>query len=230
VPIRGLPEWFGRSKGDLEVFTKGQRVKYVQSFNYNTAVWYVRDAIVTACGKKQMTLVDAHTGKPMGRSFKPQAAQYGASVVLTGTMDEAKEVALQKSEEERLGNIERMDRQMAHSAGNHSYVESIAADQAKLKAAIATVVTPYEPGHEYGPKVGEPVEQHVPRTKGKTFIARYNGVVVGERTSHRPYTHAVICEKAGKIVVGGFSASEANASRLNVYGGRTLAIVAVEVK
>ena len=220
------------------MFKKGQQVKKISSWGTEGA-WYVQDAIVTACGKKQMTLVDAHTGKPMGSTYHPTEQQrtYGRGgvhgLVKDCSMDEAKAIALELAAQQIAAAKIVVAEWLAKSEerGDRWYIDRAKEELATLEAATPSVATPYEPGHQYGPKEGEVIEQHKPRQKGTTYLARYEGQIVGKRVSHNPYTHAVVIKKAdGTIIAPSFSRSLANAQKLQPYNGTVIAIVPVEVK
>jgi len=214
-------------------FTKGQNVKKIASWGHgdnNLMQWYVQDCIVTAAGKKQMTLVDVHTGKPVGSTYKPTEEQR-IGLVKDCTMDEAKAIALVRAEQELAERLKYMRERAARTDLDQWYANNAREELAKLEACKTAVVTPYEPGHQYGPKEGEVIEQHKPRQKGTTYLARYEGQIVGKRVSHNPYTHAVVIKKAdGTIIAPSFSRSLANAQKLQPYNGTVIAIVPVEVK
>lgn len=167
----------------MTTFTKGQSVKSIAAWD-NIATFVVRDAIIVSCGKKQMALADAHTGAPLGRNFKPQVEQYGSWVVVDCTMEEAKAIALVKADAYR---VERLTYYRAKADDIHF---ARLADQ--FEATVASVVTPYEPGEQYGPAIGAAIEPRKPAAKKISYIARYEGEIVGTRKSHRTYTHAVV--------------------------------------
>jgi hypothetical protein len=132
---------------EFPMFTKGQQVKLIQAWDhYGTT--YVRDCVVQACGKKRMVLMDRHNGECVGRNFIPAEKQRSETmVVIVATMEEANERALAISSEI-----------IAH---RNSYlparIDATAYGQAMAKElertlTVPAVVTPYEPGHQFGPK------------------------------------------------------------------------------
>jgi len=58
------------------MFKKGEKVSYISDWDRKGTV-VTREAIVYSCGKKQMILTCAISGKEIGRNFKPQVAEAG---------------------------------------------------------------------------------------------------------------------------------------------------------
>lgn len=52
-------------------FKKGQEVTYIADYDRKGTVYFFH-AVVHSCGKKQMVLTDAKTGKERGRHFAPR--------------------------------------------------------------------------------------------------------------------------------------------------------------
>lgn len=148
----------------MTAFTKGQEVFLIQLWSramehkdYDASAqapfeFYVRRAVVLSCGKKQMVLHDAH--KPtecLGRNYKPAVQQHEHSEILGDTTLQA---ALARAEElaerYRLDNIASCERSIERNADDTSYVAIRRRDMAHLQLK-GGVVTPYEPGHKYGP-------------------------------------------------------------------------------
>jgi len=181
----------------MTTFTKNQRVKSISV--WNDTVWYVRDAVVTACGKKQMALADAHTGKPIGRTFDPVEQQrlsnHGVhSIVKDCSMEEAKAIALAQSGALRDALIAANEAYLARMTERNDQwgIGRASEELAKLAVAVPAVATPYEPGHVHGPKLGEVIEAYKPRAPKAKLVVRHDGQIVGRRRSDRSYTHAVV--------------------------------------
>lgn len=94
-------------------FRKGDRVYLLQNWDRNGTV-SVTEAIVYACGKKQMILTHAATGEELGRNFLPGEKQYNHDRVMARTVRaDAEAVALEIAAEilvdEREAHAKRLE-------------------------------------------------------------------------------------------------------------------------
>ena len=72
-----------------KAFKKGDKVTIISDWDKKGTCSY-QDAIVHSCGKKQMVLTCAETGKELGHHFRPERDQYGRAAVFPRmTRDEA---------------------------------------------------------------------------------------------------------------------------------------------
>lgn len=60
-----------------KAFKKGQEVTYIADWDRKGTYMY-QHAIVYSCGKKQMVLTDAETGREMGRNYNPSLGRLEA--------------------------------------------------------------------------------------------------------------------------------------------------------
>lgn len=114
-----------------KAFKKGDEATLIASWDRKGTVC-TRQVIVHSCGKKQMVLIDAESGKEIGRHFKPHRAgpgEFGVRPRITG--DELREEALACAAAER-------EREEAHFArclaGGHGedYDAAIRKEMAEL--------------------------------------------------------------------------------------------------
>lgn len=104
-------------------FKKGDLVTYIADWDRAGTVYY-RQAVVFSCGKKQMVLTDAESGKEMGRHFKPaigalETTYNGNCATLPG------------------GTFPRMDKDQAEAACLAVAAEILAYENARFARCLA---------------------------------------------------------------------------------------------
>lgn len=114
------------------MFTKGQRVNLVQSWNGKGEV-SIYPAIVYSYGKKQMILTHAETGKELGRQFRPQREGWSGELVLTADED-AQTIAMEMATAIREKFIAYETKLIAEANGSEYWMKR----KAVLDEVIAT--------------------------------------------------------------------------------------------
>lgn len=111
------------------MFKKGDAVCWISDWDRKGTVHIVR-AIVHSCGKKQMVLTNAETGKELGRHFYPHELQswgYGfqteTCAIVTLVSDKAEVEALALSLAERIYERENAEyeRRIANTPEHEAY-------------------------------------------------------------------------------------------------------------
>jgi hypothetical protein len=132
------------------MFKKGQHIYEIASWN-NGGKFFVREAIVHACGKKRMVLNSLDGTRCLGHNYRPTIDQYEhridgqpvrcLSVVIDlPSLDAAKTLALELAAEWLVREIAHTERCIAHNPDSPAYVRLMTESLATLKAATPEVV------------------------------------------------------------------------------------------
>lgn len=109
-------------------FKKGQEVTFIGDYDRKGTVYFFH-AIVHSCGKKQMVLTDAKTGKERGRHFAPRVGSTVTEVIGNNTIkmaggtfprlegEQLQEVAMQIAAEVQKAEREHLARCLAAGHG-----------------------------------------------------------------------------------------------------------------
>jgi hypothetical protein len=132
------------------MFKKGQHVYEIASWN-NGGKFFIREAIVHACGKKRMVLNSLDGTRCLGRNYRPTIDQYEhridgqpvrcLSVVIDlPSPDAAKALALELAAEWLVREVADHKRLIAHNQDSPAYIRLMTENLATLEAAAPEVV------------------------------------------------------------------------------------------
>lgn len=123
------------------MFKKGQKVLVLARWDH-LAKFYVREAVVHACGKKQMVLAKLD-GECIGRNYLPAEKQWGDMVVVPMMdLEAAKARALEMAHEWKARELARFAECIVKAGpiGGPGYVAAIEKDIAALEAAVPCAI------------------------------------------------------------------------------------------
>lgn len=80
----------------MAAFKKNQNVFLIQSWN-GKGEFQVVTAIVYSCGKKQMVLTDANTGRELGRNYLPTREQRARFDLVINDNEDARAIAMEQA-------------------------------------------------------------------------------------------------------------------------------------
>lgn len=112
-------------------FRKGELVTYINDWDRKGTFSYTH-AVVFSCGKKQMVLTDAVSGKELGRHFQPVIGIYNEQVPAATfprlTDEKAEEICRNFGERFNAINKANYERCIANHVNNAGYCKAIQED------------------------------------------------------------------------------------------------------
>jgi hypothetical protein len=114
-------------------FNKGDLVTLITRWSAK-GVFTVRNAVVAACGPKQMHLIDAETGEEMGHNYRPSHQQPSGVCLFTTTDDAALTMALEMSAMWKATELLRMHNAIDRYPGDVGYERAMRKQIAELEA------------------------------------------------------------------------------------------------